>query len=337
MLVLDLPGCLDMLLSPTPADETDRQAALDHSHVLQADSQPFDELTALARSIFNVPISLVSLIDHDRQFFLSHDGIDAQEMPRSTSFCGHVLLEPEILVIEDARTDRRFAGNPFVVNAPKVRFYAGVPIRVPGENGQLYTIGSFCIVDFEPRSFGEAERDQLKLLARSAERQMLLERSLTTDTLTGLLNRHGLEQAGERAIAAAKRDFKALTAIFFDLNGLKAINDGPGGHKAGDEAIKGFADCLKAVSRRSDTASRLSGDEYVVLMSGATADGAKELCDRLDDALSRYNSIDRGYTLSYSAGIATLKPHQSLRQLISEADKLMYADKAQKKAFIKAG
>ncbi len=320
---------------PIPENEDARQDALNKSLLLHADPKQFDVLTAIARSTFDVPIALVSLIDGDRQFFLSHDGIDATESPRNTSFCGHVLHEPDILVIEDALQDERFRTNPFVLNAPNVRFYAGVPVKIRGDDGNLYSAGSFCVIDDKPRSFGSTQRETLKLLGMAVEREIQLTRSTITCPLTGLLNRNGLHQVGEKMIAAAQRGFKSVSAIFFDLNGLKAINDGPGGHKAGDAAIVGFADCLKSVSRKSDAISHVSGDEYVALMAGATADGARELCDRLDAELRNYNSVDRGYTLSYSAGIATLKPHQSLQGLISEADKLMYVDKAKKRALRK--
>lgn len=315
-----------MIEPSIPTGEVKRQQALDHSGMLDlASSTQFDRLTHLARAYFGADFALVSLTDHDRQWFASNDGLAITEAPRQTSFCEHVLQTQAVLIVEDAAKDDRFSNNPFVQGTPPVRFYVGAPVRWQNE-----ILGSFCVGGSEPRAVSEDDRAVLTNLAASVEREIELVRGAIECPLTGLLNRKGLMQVGDRMVAAAKREFAPLTCAFFDLNGLKAINDGQG-HKAGDAAIVGFADCLQSVSRKADVVSHVSGDEYVLLMARSTAEGAKELCDRLDVAVANFNQQGHPFTLSYSVGIAETEG-RSLEATIAEADAAMYVDKQQKKA-----
>ena len=93
----------------------------------------FDRITRLAAAVFDVPIALVSLVDKDRQWFKSCFGISAKETSREASFCTHVVYNRETMLVSDALQDPRFADNPFVVNEPRVRFYAGVRLFLPTE------------------------------------------------------------------------------------------------------------------------------------------------------------------------------------------------------------
>jgi len=113
---------------------------------------------------FGVPIALVSLVDHDRQWFKSRTGLDAQETPRSVSFCSHAVEAGELLVVEDAAREPRFAANPLVTGEPHIRFYAGQPVYSGGQ-----AVGTLCIMDRAPRSFGAEERQVLKDLADLVE------------------------------------------------------------------------------------------------------------------------------------------------------------------------
>ena len=138
-----------MHVPPIPANEASRILALHALKIL--DSEPeerFDRLTRMARRMFDVPIALVSLVDVDRQWFKSKQGIDASETPRSISFCSHAIVEDHIMEIPDAREDIRFFDNPVVTGDPHVRFYAGCPIKISGG----HAVGTLCLVDREPRS-----------------------------------------------------------------------------------------------------------------------------------------------------------------------------------------
>lgn len=151
-----------MLTPPVPADEVDRLRELRALGILDTGAEErFDRITRMAARLFRVPISLVSLVDADRQWFKSRYGLDATESPRAISFCAHTLPTGKPLVVEDARRDERFADNPAVADDPNVRFYAGVPIEGPGG----HRLGTFCVVDTKPRAFSEDELEVLQDLA----------------------------------------------------------------------------------------------------------------------------------------------------------------------------
>ena len=116
--------------APRPDNEMQRLATLHSLDLLDtAPEAEFDELTALAAQICNVPVALVSLVDESRQWFKSKVGLDVDETSREMAFCAHSILKPnEIMEISDARQDKRFANNPLVTEDPKIRFYAGAPL-----------------------------------------------------------------------------------------------------------------------------------------------------------------------------------------------------------------
>ncbi|MEM9666298.1 MAG: ATP-binding protein [Bacteroidota bacterium] len=150
------------MMPPSPVDEAERLHALRAYEVLDTPpEEAFDRVTHLAARIFGVPISLVSLVEEDRQFFKACVGLDVNETPRSVSFCAHAILDDGVMVVEDAHEDPRFADNPVVTGAPHVRFYAGAPLEVrPGVR-----FGTLCIIDRVPRRFNDADREMLKDLA----------------------------------------------------------------------------------------------------------------------------------------------------------------------------
>lgn len=154
-----------MAYTPRPIgpDEPARLEALFALNILDTDPEPeFDTVTQLAARIFNVPIALVSLVSHDRQWFKSRIGLDATETPCDVSFCGHAITTDEPLVVPDAHQDPRFRQNPLVLGPPFVRFYAGAPLRLPSG----HAIGTLCLIDTSPRAPLDArELEMLALLA----------------------------------------------------------------------------------------------------------------------------------------------------------------------------
>jgi signal transduction histidine kinase len=148
---------------PTPADELARLEALRRYDVLDSETeQAFDDLTALAASICGTPISLITLVDADRQWFKSRVGLDLEETPRTISFCGHAMLADGIFVVPDAGEDARFAANPLVVAGPEIRFYAGKPLMTP----EGHALGALCVMDRAPRDLTQAQLDALDALGR---------------------------------------------------------------------------------------------------------------------------------------------------------------------------
>lgn len=144
-----------------PETELERLAELRRLCLLDTPAeQAFDRVTALAAKLLDVPIALVSLVDEDRQWFKSKFGLEAEETPRSVAFCSHTILSDDTLVVEDARLDERFQDNPLVVGGPKIRFYAGAPLKAP--NGA--NLGTFCVIDSKPRQLSAKDRQVLSEL-----------------------------------------------------------------------------------------------------------------------------------------------------------------------------
>jgi adenylate cyclase len=154
-----------------PADEAARQAELVGLQILDTPAEErFDRIVRISCLLFDVPISYVSLVDTDRQWFKAKVGVEAEGTPRQISFCGHAILQEDALIVPDARKDHRFAGNPLVIGEPFIRFYAGQPLR--GPNG--YKIGTLCMVDRRPRVFTEKELDLLREISAMVERELHL-------------------------------------------------------------------------------------------------------------------------------------------------------------------
>lgn len=171
-----------MIKAPTPISEDERHKALLELRILDTPPEErFDRITRTAKSLFNVEMSYVALVDSSRQWFKSRCGIEDRETPRDTSFCGHAIVEDKTLVIPDAANDTRFHDNPMVVGNPFVRFYAGRPLKsISGFN-----VGTLCVAGRQPRSVSDSELEILNDLAAIVEDQFnLMEISKLQSDLT---------------------------------------------------------------------------------------------------------------------------------------------------------
>lgn len=167
--------------------EAERIHLLAHTRLLDTPpSESFDQITRLASQMFRVPIALVTLVDSDRQWFKSRFGLDVAETEREFSFCSHAIERHEVMVVEDAARDPRFADNPLVTGHPHIRFYAGAPLVLASG----HALGSLCVIDHQPRSFGQVERAQLETLATFVMSQIELHRRAgRVNEITRLPNR----------------------------------------------------------------------------------------------------------------------------------------------------
>jgi GAF domain-containing protein len=148
---------------PVPANEMERLRTLRAYKIL--DTRPeerFDDLTQLAALICDAPISLISLLDSDRQWFKSRFGLDMQETPRAQAFCTHAIMQPEIFVVPDAAKDERFAQSPLVTGETHIRFYAGAPLAA--RDGHL--LGTLCVMDRQPHALSNGQKSALEILSR---------------------------------------------------------------------------------------------------------------------------------------------------------------------------
>lgn len=316
-----------MIKPATPPDEASRLSTLRSLDLLDTEPEErFDRFTRLAKRSFGVEIALISLVDENRQWFKSRQGLEARETSRDISFCGHAILEAEILVIPDASADPRFDDNPLVTDEPKIRFYAGCPIAA----ADGARIGTLCLIDPEPRRFGPEDLELLADLGRMVEDDLATRALATTDSLTGLSNRRGFEALAERTLHLCGRMDRTVSMLYLDLDRFKWIND-QFGHGEGDSALQELAQILVETFRDSDVIGRLGGDEFCVLLAGA--DELKTPVRRLVRSLAERNERPgRRFPIECSIGIAEFDPmqHTGLADLMRQADERMYAQKRER-------
>jgi PAS domain S-box-containing protein len=164
-----------MISAPLAENESERLEALQRYEVLDTESEEkFDDLTLLAKHICDTPIALISFVDAERQWFKSRVGLTTAQTPRAISFCGHAILEEDVMVVPDAAADERFADNPMVTGAPGIRFYAGAPLLT----STGHALGTLCVIDHKPRELTEEQLEALRTLARQVVAQLELRRRL---------------------------------------------------------------------------------------------------------------------------------------------------------------
>ncbi len=170
-----------MIAAPKPGNEKERLQALRQYKVLDTDPElEYDELVQLASEICEVPISLITLIDDDRQWFKAKIGLSLPGTPRDTSFCAHAIHDEAIMEIEDAQQDERFFDNPLVTGDPNIRFYAGMPLVNP----EGFKLGTLCVIDRVPRKLTDLQKKAIATLGRQVVKQ--LETRLQNDELNRL-------------------------------------------------------------------------------------------------------------------------------------------------------
>lgn len=319
-----------MIEPQIPANEAERLETLRALKILDsAPEERFDRLTRMAKRMFGVPISLVSLIDSDRQWFKSTQGLDAEETPRNISFCGHAILGDELFLVPDASEDKRFHDNPLVTDAPNIRFYAGCPLRVA--NGQK--MGTLCLIDSKPRELSQEDKELLLDLAVMAEQEIAAIQLATLDELTMISNRRGFIALAKHAISMCHRNEQPATLLLFDLDDFKPIND-TFGHAEGDRALIAFSNTLRQEFRDSDVFGRIGGDEFVALLTGTGEEKLQIALDRFQQALTAFNQqAARGYDIKYSVGATIMQSDEtcSIEELMARADAVMYEQKADRK------
>ncbi|MEA2323434.1 MAG: hypothetical protein QOD81_3284 [Solirubrobacteraceae bacterium] len=158
---------------PRPFRELERLTALRSYELMDTPPEDvFDDLTALAAQICGTPVSLVTLIDAERQFYKSRVGVDGTETPRDSSFCAHAINDDGLFVVPDATRDPRFSNNPDVVGGLGIRFYAGAPLVTPDGLG----IGTLCVIDRVPRDLTPEQERSLRALSRAVMAHIELRR-----------------------------------------------------------------------------------------------------------------------------------------------------------------
>lgn len=208
-----------MIKARIPEDEDRRLAAIAQYRLDFPGQEPaFNHAVQLAVDAFQVPISLVSIVGADMQCFKGRVGLDVDETGRDIAFCSHAILGTDVMVIEDAVMDPRFADNPMVVGDPGIRFYAGAPLRL--RDGQIP--GTLCLIDRCPREFSARDRAILERLASLVVDiiELRLESSMAAE-------RHlAIDKMKDDFLAAASHELRTpITSIIGSLGLLSTFAD----------------------------------------------------------------------------------------------------------------
>ena len=309
------------------ADEPARLAALQRLAILDTPrEEAFDNVVNLVRTVLGVPISAVTLVDKDRQWFKAIEGIDAIETPRSESFCAYAIQQHAPLLIPDATQDPRVADYPAVLQDPHVRAYAGVPLVT----SDGYNVGALCAVDTKTREFTDSEIDILRNFARIVVNEMELRRIAERDQLTGALTRRGFIEKANQEIARCHRYGRAASLVLIDVDHFKSVND-TWGHPAGDAVLRDLAATLGAAGRSADVLGRLGGEEFAMMLPETGVGEALAAAERFRAAIEARPIVvapTRTIAVTASFGIATLDHSVTVaEEWIARADGPLYEAK----------
>ncbi|MCD9086345.1 diguanylate cyclase [Stenotrophomonas sp. SY1] len=345
-----------MIKPPMPVNESERVAALQRYRILDTDrEQEFDDLVTIARTLCGTRMGAVTLIDRDRQWFKALQGLEGVQTPRDEAFCAHTILKPkELTVVEDARHDPRFSGNPSVLGDPHIRFYAGAPLL----SSDGHALGSLCVFDSTPRVLDDLRAEALRALSRQVGKllemrvlrreidhhqsehdwyearlaeyyqqleQMNLELSeqTRTDPLTGLPNRRALAAALSEAVERGGAVMPAVAIV--DIDHFKMVND-IHGHGEGDRVLTELAAALRAQFAGRGMAARFGGEEFVILMPETPLAQAELQCQYLRETVAM---LPVGLPVTVSIGLAAHRPGETTQQTLQRADAALYQAKHQ--------
>jgi len=251
-------------------DEAARQRELDSQHLV--DSLPeavYEDIVTLAALICDTPIALVTLIDRDRQWFKAGTGLDDTGTRRDEAFCNHAIATPDrMMEVTDAHDDARFAGNRIVVGPMGIRYYAGMPLVSPAGNA----FGTVCVLDRQPRSLDDKQKEGLAALAR-------LTMSLFEARHQRL--RREREEVLAHAVAGSPADPGHGASPFTVV--LVEVMDAAGaarklGHRVFENTLNRLAEDLQARLDPGDSVDRVTGShELIAVLRGNVASGMREL------------------------------------------------------------
>lgn len=266
------------------------------------DSEPehrYDRITKLCTRVFNVNMSMISLIDENRQWIKSSQGFSQRQTERSVAFCNQTIAQDDIFVVADTLLDHQYANNNMVIEAPHVRFYAGCPIRARSSGTKL---GALCLKHSVPKTFSAMDKALLKQLTEMVEDEIDYNPLLDEDKLTGLINRDAFERRAQKLLNIFVPLQTALSMYYFDVNNYKRIIQAHG-ISAGDESLIHFSRLLSETFTDTELVARLVDDEFVVL----------GICEQLDNkleilaaAVENYNaSVSPHLNIEYTFGTAS--------------------------------
>ena len=188
-----------MIDAPIPESEDARLHALQQLDILDTEAEVgFDALVQVAALVCGTPISLLSLVDRDRQWFKASVGLgNVKETPRHGSFCSYAISQDDLFEVSNALEDDRFRDNPMVIGDSHLRFYAAAPLVLSGGAH----VGELCVIGREPHTLNPLQKQVLMQLAKAAS-QLMEMRSIARSTEHSAARFRALSQASPMGIYA---------------------------------------------------------------------------------------------------------------------------------------
>lgn len=303
----------------------------------------FERITRLARRALDVPIAAITVVEDGRQWFKSVAGLQVSELPLENSLCTEVLKDGKTVIVPDTREDLYLAENPLVCGRPKIRFYAGAPLK----NSEKQTVGTFCAMGTRPRKPDANFATILADLADMAQRELFsvelnnaqaalvsklgrARRQAMFDPLTRLWNRRGGTELLDSALKEALKHNHSLGVCLADIDNFKQIND-QFGHQVGDQVLRRMAEGIVASVRPQDIVCRYGGEEFLVIVHDVDEKGCVAIGERICNGMRKLAIQTGGEPLpaTISVGVALRARGETLttEHLVARADKALYESK----------
>ncbi len=294
-----------------PYDEDDRLAALSKLNLISGDSaERFDRIVRIAQRIFALPYADFSLMDTNDQIMVSKSGYTQERISRDVSLANQALCKGDVFVIPDTLEDDRFSGFPIVVSPPKIRFYAGLPIR----NSAAIRIGVLSIAGREPRAFGAQDQSVLRDLGEMISNELAFLDVAQFDRLTQLSINDGFFSLAQQGLRVCEREKNPAVVVAFNVKRASTPNDPDiGSEFENDRHIRVFANKLRHFFRKSDIIGRLGLEEFAVLLLNSSTKNVDEIVMKLQAAIDAHNAdFSSRVKISFSNGSASFDPEHPI-------------------------
>lgn len=278
-----------------PDNEGERTRAIQNLGMIYSPSEArFDRITRLLCRHFDIDTALITIVYKEIQWFKSLQGLNACSTDREVSFCGHAILSDEPLIVENTLIDPRFMDNPLVLEGPRIRFYAGQPIR----DAFGVIIGTLCAIDSVPRTFSPEDRQDLRDFALLVEAEIAKpvddnvvsrfvrsltenQRSLLIDPIVGSWNRRGFEALLNKELEFALRKGDQLSLLHVKLSSFDLILN-RFGHDRIVDFTKFTASIIRDALPNGSSIGSLGADAFIAVCTGMTDSEVARLLEHLN-------------------------------------------------------
>ncbi len=295
-----------MIEPPELLDESNRINALHSLEILDTpQDESFDRITRLAQLVLKVPITFISLVDTDRQWLKSRQGLELNEIRRRISFCAHAIAHEEnndstsnIFEVQDTMLDLRFYDNPLVTGDLNIRFYAGYVLKAPDGS----KLGTLSIMDHKPHTLSDDDRKILQDLGSIIEEKFDVLSYITKDPVTGLLNRRGFTNKCNKLIQRMADKDNKISFAYFHLKKLKPRSNVFKDSKEKQQLIE-FSKLLRNTFSNFEIVSRIGIDQFCAFNSSYDSDDFLLSLSKFKEIVSHRNTKhNKSEEIKYYAG-----------------------------------